>query len=171
MKILKTNENKAWPKKIECKYCGAELEVEYDDIHVGALGMGYFDCPVCKKKCYLEDDEDFPDEVVTVNNLRFPDHFFHSSEGVDISSEDIRRYVENAITFFRNEPDAFVFTTGSGNTAVIVFNYSGDENYHVIVSKDYYDTYIDYEQEDYDIQNKNDWKWVNKGLDNKDLRG
>ena len=45
--------------------------------------------------------------------------------------------------------DEFVYFTGTGTTMVYVFRFTGDEEYEVVVTKDYYNTYIPFKSEDY----------------------
>lgn len=166
MKVIKDNLNKTeqWPKKIECDYCGSELEVEKDDVAIGALGSPFCECPVCGKKYYFDEDIGI-EMVVTKDNIKFPDHFFHSVDGKDLNSDDIKKYINDGINFFRKHPEAFTYVSGSGNTCVIIQNYSGDNDYYVVVTKDYYDTYINYKDADYYAQASAKEEWYNIGVE------
>ena len=144
-----------YPLKITCKKCGANLEVEETDVYIGALGLGYVICPVCRKATPFDEVE----FEVTKDNVVFPQHFFHSVNGVDISPEEIRETIKKGIDFFRENPEAFTWTTQFGNMWMTIFNYSGDEEYHVNITKDYYDIFIHYADADYAAQlNSNGWQ-------------
>ena len=166
MEIVEKNERyelkePVFPIEVVCEHCDSILKVEEVDLTCGALGLMYFRCPVCKRKsCIYELDE----IELTKDNIIFPQHFWHHTNGVDISPGDIKKWINDAIDFFRENPDAFVYVTGSGNTSVLVQNYSGDEEYVVSVTKDCYETHIPYEKEDYVAQDENGWKWKNDGV-------
>lgn len=162
MKVLKDNykgitkdmAKKQYPKKAICDKCGSELEYEESDITIGWLGAPYIECPCCGYDFMLDDEDG--GITLTVDNVEFPTHFNHTSKenAVDcLNNKEIKRYIHNAIDYFRENKDedenVFAYNTGTGNLTVHVYRYSGDEDYHVVVSGDYYDTYIPFEPEDY----------------------
>ena len=128
--------------------------------------MAYVICPVCQKKSYLEIEA--LDKKITVDNLKFPDNFYHfgGEDCKELTNDDIRKYIKDAIKFFRENPDNFCYMTGSGDTAIFVLNCSGDENYEVTLCKGYYSTEIEYEDGDYVVDM--DKLWENKGVIHKD---
>jgi len=152
-----------YPLKHECKNCGSVLIVDENDVKWGYLGQAYVDCPVCHRKSYLEIDG--LDEDITVDNLVFPDHFwyFGDKDAKELTSDEIKECIKEAIEFFRKNPDNFCYMTGSGDTAVFVLNYPGDENYSITVCKGYYETEIAYTEEDYELDREA--LWENKGID------
>lgn len=165
MKVLKDNYQKKsdeMPVKVEikpypriwiCEDCGSELEYEKSDLRMGVLGCMYLDCPCCGRDNMIEDNESTI--ILTVDNVEFPTHFFHTSKedgAVDIcNNEEVKNYIRRAIEYFRKNKEEFAWESGSGNLRVIVFRYDGDENYEIIVTKDYYETYIPFESEDYPL--------------------
>ena len=151
-----------FPIKVECDYCGSTLMVEKEDLTDGEFGAMWYRCPVCKRRCMADEVDGIK---LTRDNIIFPKHFSHYIDGVDISPDDIKRYIKEGIDFFRENPSSFFYLTGSGNTVVILQNYSGDEEYAVTVSKDYYTMSIPYEDEDYAVQDQSGWQWTNKGVD------
>ena len=151
-----------WPIKVKCENCDTELEVEESDIFYGALGLPFVRCPVCNKK--TEVWEDGLGEAITKDNIEFPRHFFHSIDGVEISADQVREWIQHGIDWFRENPEAFHYETGSGNTLVSINNYSGDEEYHVIVTQDYYDSFVPYEAADYNAKEKVNGAWKNTGV-------
>ena len=149
--VNEKNQIKTYPRNLICDNCGSELEYEKTDLHMGALGCMHVECPLCGYDNVLDDNEE--NIFVKADNIEFPTHFFHISKkisAVDVcDNEHIREYVKEAIDFFRKNKEEFVWYVETGNLAIIVFRYDGDEDYRVIVSNDYYHTYIDFEDVDY----------------------
>ena len=167
MKILKNNmknePESLFPLNYICDKCGSELEVDEKDVKIGYAGMAYVVCPVCNCNSYLDIDE--LDENVTKDTLRFPDHFYHfgGSEGASsVSPEEIKKYINLAIKFFRDNPDNFCWTTSTGDTHIAVFNFCGDQNYSVVVSKNFYETEIPFDETDKRLVTEE--LWDNRGV-------
>lgn len=148
----KVEVNNLFPKKITCSECGSELEYHESDIEVGCYGMAYVKCPLCG---YENDDEITSkyDIDITVDNIEFPKHFHHTSSetgAIDIcNNNQIRTWINEIIGYFRENKDEFAYETASGNLTMHVYRYEGDEDYHIVVSNDYYETHIPFEAEDY----------------------
>ena len=164
MKVLKDNYNKSYedcfneirgvkpyPRKLVCDTCGSELEYEKSDTRIGALGCVFVDCPCCGRDNMIEEDEDFI--TLTADNVEFPTHFFHTSKetgAVDCcKNEEIKRYIRQAIEYFRKNKNEYNWFCCTGNLYIDVSRFEDDENYWVVVSNNYYDTYIPFEDEDY----------------------
>lgn len=157
MKVLKNNyeakKEESYPRFHICGDCGSELEYEESDLRIGELGLVFLDCPLCDYENIVEGNENTID--LTKDNVEFPTHFFHTSEedgAVDFcTNEYVKESINKAIEYFRNHQgeDEFVCVFEAGNTHVSVFRYDGDENYYVVVTNDYYSTYIPFEEEDY----------------------
>lgn len=162
MKVLKNNyqtnfkdETKQtinpYPRTCICEQCRSELEYEESDLRMGALGCVYLDCPLCGRDNMLEENEN--SVIITADNVEFPTHFFHTSEengAVDIcNNNEVKERIRNAINYFRKNKEEYVWQSQCGNLFLVVFRYEGDENYEVVLTKDYYDTYIPFESEDY----------------------
>lgn len=161
MKIIKHNsDNKSstisFPIKVTCEHCGSIIELESeDDFHEGYHGMMFFKCPCCCKESYI----DYPDidKKVTIDNLNFPDNFWHfdstDGETVHVQDEDVAEYIKNGILKLRehrfDDDYGDMFYTGSGDTLVYIKRYPGDEEYMVCVAQNYYQTEIPFELEDY----------------------
>jgi hypothetical protein len=150
-----------FPVLVTCQYCESRIELDEKDVSIGEFGVFWYRCPVCKRRDMVDE---LPGITLSKNTIEFPTHFHHFVDGVDIQPEDIKKWIGEAIDFFRENPDSFTYITGSGNTGVMVQNYSGDEDYYVVVTKDFYDINIPYEDEDYAAQDKNSWEWKNKGV-------
>lgn len=162
MKILKDNytklsinetvENlKPYPRKLICEHCGSSLEYEEVDLRVGFLGCAYLDCPLCSGENMIEDNENTI--TLTKDNVRFPVHFYHistESGAVDYCNDkEVRECVDRAIEYFRNNKDECHYTIACGNLYVSVDRCEDDESYDIVVSNNYYETFIPFEREDY----------------------
>lgn len=158
MKVLKDNytinevKNKQnYPRKIVCDNCGSELEYEKSDLYMGFLGSMYLDCPLCKRKNMVENNEGAI--TLTKDNVEFPVHFYHTSKengAVDCcNNEEIKKYISEAIEFLRKNKEEYSWYCQTGNLYIHVFRYDGDREYYVVVTDSYYDTYIPFEKEDY----------------------
>lgn len=160
MKVLKNNFKyiyekpklvKKYPREFTCEYCQSEFEYEESDMTIGWLGAAHIKCPCCGRDIMLDDEDGI---TLTVDNVEFPTHFHHTSTetgAVDIcNNKEIKKYIHNAIDYFRKNKDEFAWTSSSGNLAIHVYRYSDDEDYHVVVNNDYYETNIPFEEEDYE---------------------
>ena len=117
---------------------------------MGALGCMHLSCPCCGHSNMLDEDED--SITLTANNIEFPTHFFHTSKenAVDLCNNDeIRKRIQDAIAFFRKHKNEFVCTTECGNLFLSVFRNDEDGDYCVVVTNNYYETYIPFESQDY----------------------
>lgn len=166
MKVLKDNYKgnrvkhieeyvKPYPRKLICENCQSELEYEESDMRMGAFGCMYLDCPLCGCDNMLEDNEN--SIILTVDNIEFPVHYFHTSKetcAVDCcNNEEIKKYIRTAIDYFRehkyDEEPPYDWMTMTGNLYINVHRYSGDEEYAITISNDYYHMSIPFEEEDY----------------------
>ena len=155
MKVL-NNMMKNIPLIIKCDYCNSELEIEDGDITVGAYGCARVKCPVCDHDLLLCDYEDGDrwDVEVDVDNVKFPDYFHHTcteNDAIDVSSEEIEKEIGEGVAWFRRNPDRWHWMTQHGNLTMHMYNYPGDGEFYVVVSKDYYDTFLKYKPKDYEI--------------------
>lgn len=160
MKILKNNYNQEieqtkqiapYPRNIVCENCQSELEYEESDIRVGAYGLAYLNCPLCKHENILDNDEH--EITLTMDNVEFPVHFHHTSteNAVDYcNNENVKKYIREAINYFRTNKEEFSWGQHQiGNLYINVLRYDGDENYVITVSNDFYQTDIPFESKDY----------------------
>ena len=160
IKVLKDNSNKLevkeenniiYPLKINCSECDSELEIAEEDTHIGWLGARFITCPCCGKEAMVDELDGI---TLTKGNLEFPVHFNRTTKGlrnvVEINSDEIIKEIQKAIAYFRVNKDEYYWYTSHGDLFLIVFRYSGDEEYFVMVTKDFYETYVPFEIEDYD---------------------
>jgi hypothetical protein len=142
---------KPYPRKVICYGCESELEYEESDMYEGEYGCMYVDCPICDEQIMLEDNE--KNITLTVDNIKFPVHFHHvSSKNAKerCNTEEIRKELKRAVEYFRKNKDEYNWHTWSGNLFVMVHRWSGDEDYEVVISNDFYNMEIDFEDEDYE---------------------
>lgn len=137
--------------KIKCENCGSVLEVLREDTHIGYLGLPYVTCPCCN---YEMDIEEFEDDAIDIyaSNVKYPTHFIVSSKefrAVEIPDESINKWIQEGIEYFRNHKDEYYYFTGSGNALVHIYRFDGDEEYYVVVSKDYESSDVEFEEDDY----------------------
>ena len=150
MKIIKDNRNKQLSDECTCQNCGSILLIDDDDIYKDEFNDSYWKCPLCSERNYIEEP------VVTIETIEYPksfNNFLSISKGgtaVEIGKEEINKWVKECLEFLRDNPDEPFKYIASGNTTVIAFRHDGDEEYYVIVSNDYYDCYIPFEDEDYE---------------------
>lgn len=163
MKVLKDNfnttiheaikETNHYPRKHICDNCSSELEYEESDLKMGVLGCMNLKCPLCGYNNLIEDNEH--NVTLTKDNVEFPVHFFHTSKedgAVDVcNNEYVKKCIKESINNLRRNKNEFYHFTGTGNTMVFVFRFDGDEEYNIIVTNNYYETYIPFEEEDYEL--------------------
>ena len=159
MRVLKDNSKniveevkvKPYPRKVICDNCESELEYEKSDLYEGEYGCMYVDCPICSYDIMLEEHEN--SITLTADNIKFPIHFHHVNSICAVergNTEEIRKELKRAIEYFRKNKDEYTWHTWSGNLFVMVHRWSGDENYEVVVSTDFYNMEIPFEKEDYE---------------------
>ena len=127
------------------------MEITEEDTYIGWLGSRFIECPCCGQESIVEDLEGI---TLTKDNLKFPVHFSKTEVGVrhvvEVNSDEIIKEINNGINFFRTHKDRMYWYTGYGDLFLIVFRYSGDEEYFVMVTKSFYETNIPFEPEDYE---------------------
>ena len=160
IKILKDNsknievkeENiKTFPLKIKCSECDSELEITEEDTHIGWMGARFINCPCCGEEAMVDELDGI---TLTKDNLEFPVHFNRTTKGlrhvVEVNSDEIINGIKKAITYFRENKDEWNWYTSRGDLFLSVYRHPGDEDYFVLVTKDFYETYIPFEREDYE---------------------
>lgn len=156
MKIIKNNANlndmideekekSKFPIKAKCENCSSEIELEESDLGVGEFGLYKFTCPCCGKESYLDNGI-----TLTKDNVRFPQHYFNYSGGINVKDDEINRLVKVCIQYLRDNKDKYNTHAEIGNSFINVTRYDGDETYDIQVAKDYYSTEIPFEKEDFE---------------------
>ena len=162
IKVLKDNSNKVevkeenitlYPLKINCSECDSELEITEEDTYIGWMGARFINCPCCGNEAMIDEIDGI---TLTKDNLEFPVHFIRTTKGlrhiVEVNSNETvgeHNGIFRGITYFREHKDEYYWYTSHGDLFLIIFRYSGDEEYFVMVTKDFYETYIPFEKEDY----------------------
>lgn len=141
----------SYPRKMVCECCNSELEYEESDIKIGAFGCAIVPCPLCGSINFIDNSE--KELTLTRRNIEFPTHFWHTSVetgAVDCCNhEEVKKAIYRAIDYFRVNKDAESWLMATGNLNVCVHRFEGDESYNVVVTKDYYETHIPFEEADY----------------------
>ena len=56
MRLIKSNNIESeYPKRHICDECGAELEYDKEDVHIGWMGCEYVTCPACDRETVVSD--------------------------------------------------------------------------------------------------------------------
>lgn len=156
MKILKDNSKNRKVEeqktiKVTCSECDSELEITKEDTHIGCEGARFITCPCCSEESIVDEMEGI---TLTKDNIEFPIHFSRTTKGmrhvVEASSDEIIKQIQEGITYFRNCKNTFCWYSCYKDLFVMIFRYSGDDAYFVVVTKDFYETHIPFEKEDYD---------------------
>jgi hypothetical protein len=164
MKVLKNNYNQIganseeirkfepYPRKLLCEHCSSELEYEESDLRMGEYGCMFVDCPCCGQDNMLEENEH--NITLTVDNIEFPTHFSRTSTehgAVDCCNNGtIKEYLRKAIDYFRKNKDEYDWGGHiTGNLYLHVHRWSGDENYEITISNNFYSMDIPFEDIDY----------------------
>lgn len=137
--------------KIRCNKCDSELEITERDTHIGWLGAKYITCPCCGEESMVEELDGI---TLTKDNLKFPVHFLRTTKDlrdvVEVNSDEIIKDIKRAITYFRENKDEWNWYTSRGDLFLSVYRHPDDEEYFAIVTKDFYESYIPFEVEDYE---------------------
>ena len=152
IKVIKNNFEKE-EEKIKtvttfCYECDSELEVSEEDTYIGWLGARFVMCPCCGSETMVDEMDGI---ILTKNNLEYPEHFRHASKYhgyKEVSTDFILEEIKRAIDYFRENKEEYAVELGSGDCSIHVYRCPGDEEYHVVVTRDWYETYIPFEQED-----------------------
>lgn len=159
IKVLKDNsknievkeENTMFPLKIKCSQCDSEIEIVEEDTHIGWMGARFISCPCCGEEAMVDELDGI---TLTKDNLEFPVHFNRTTKGlrnvVEVNSDEIINGIKKAITYFRENKEEWNWYTSYGDLFLSVYRHPGDEEYFVMVTKDFYETYIPFEDEDYE---------------------
>lgn len=143
MKVIKKErtpiKNPEYPKRIICDNCGAELEIDEADVHIGCYGLEYVTCPECDKKTAVNDCRSMPPT--------FPTTFYHFEEGVDtkvLTDEETQNLVDEIAKYKdKLKPCEFV-STSAGDTKVFAEKFEDD--FVITVAKNYWEDSI-YEED------------------------
>lgn len=147
MKVIKNNcsnngnsDNKI---HIECEYCGSELEITKADTHIGWLGAAFAKCPCCNQDSMVDEIDGIE---LTKDNIEFPRHFSRTNKDkkgvVEIKDWKIKEQITRGIEYLMTNKDESYWYTCFGDLFLVIFNDVEDREYYVLVTKDFYETYI-----------------------------
>jgi len=133
-----------------CDNCDSELEISEEDTHIGWLGAPFVKCPCCGQESMVDELEGI---TLTKDNIDYPIHFNRTNKDlknvVEIQKDEVIKEIQRGIDYFRTNKDEFCWYTYYGDLFVIIFRYEGDEEYFVLVTRDFLETYIPFEKGDY----------------------
>jgi hypothetical protein len=138
------------PIQITCEYCDSKLEITKEDTHIGWLGASYITCPCCGGESMVDELDGI---TFTVDNIDFPVHFLRVNKNErhvkEVDAKEIVKDIRRGIEYFREHKDKYSWYTSYGDMFLTLLRYDGDEEYYVVVTKDYYETSIPFEEVDY----------------------
>lgn len=138
MKVLSNN-------LAECHNCGAALQYDDTDTHIGALGALYVTCPICGEEIITDEGI-----KLTKDSLRFPLHYWHfdSDNCAKVSDNDIDGIVRDLIENLEHDSESGFAYAQSCNYFVFVHRLDEDREYYIIVCRDHvYETWLPIEEE------------------------
>lgn len=141
MRLIKSNSiEPEYPKRHICEGCGAELEYDKEDVHIGWMGCEYVTCPACDNETVVSDQRVFPPTWETT--------FHHTSAetgAIDIKDNEVQKYVKKVTErLCSNEykPGEF-YITGTGN--LLVLGIKWEDSVDIYITKDYWGDSIAFE--------------------------
>ena len=153
IKILKDNSNNIevkeeniamFPLKIKCSECDSELEITEEDTHIGWMGARFITCPCCGEESMVDELDGI---TLTKDNVEFPLHYYSSKNAVSVNDDTINKWVKECIDRFDpNDENDWLRYAGSKDTMVFVFKFDEDKEYDVYVCKNYYETFIPFNE-------------------------
>lgn len=138
MRLIKSNNiEPEYPKRHVCNECGAELEYDKEDIHIGWMGCEYVTCPACDKETMISDQRVQP--PVWKTTFR---HVNAEIGAVDIEDIKIKEYVDKAVkTLCSDKWKPGEFYMARTNNLLVLGTKWGD-GVEVCVTKDYWEDSI-----------------------------
>ena len=138
MRLIKSNNiEPEYPKLHICDECGAELEYDKEDVHIGWMGCEYVTCPACGSETMVGE--------CRVQPPTWKATFHHTSVktgAVDIEDVKIKEYVDRAVKTLcskKCKPGEF-YIAKTGN--LLVLGTKWEDSVNVCVTKDYWEDSI-----------------------------
>ena len=138
MRLIKSNNiEPEYPKRHICDECGAELEYDKEDVHIGWMGCEYVTCPACDGETMVGECRVQPPTWKTT--------FHHTSTktgAVDIKDTEIQVYMDRVVKSLCSEkwkPGEF-YATETGN--LLVLGIKWEDGVDIYVTKDYWEDNI-----------------------------
>lgn len=138
MKLIATNiATSEWPKRHNCENCGAELEYDEADVHVGWMGCEYVTCPNCNCETMLNGERIMPPTW----KVTF-DHTCAENGAVDVFDHEVGKYVSKASKVLCSDeykPGEF-YVVKTGNLLIVGLKW--ENGIDIYATKDYWEDNI-----------------------------
>ena len=138
MRLIKSNNVESeYPKYHVCVECGAELEYDKEDVHIGWMGCEYVTCPACGEETAVSDHRLKP----PIWKATFH-HVSIETGAVDVEDVKIKEYVDKVVKSLCSEkwkPGEF-YAIGTGNLLVVGIKW--EDSVEIYVTKDYWEDNI-----------------------------
>lgn len=139
MRLIATNTaTSEWPKRHSCENCGAELEYDEADVHIGWMGCEYLTCPNCNGETMIEGKRIQPPTWKATF-----DHTCAENGAVDVYDYEVGEYVNKAAKCLCSDkfkPGEF-YVAKTGNLLVVGIKW--DDGVDIYVAKDYWEDTVD----------------------------
>lgn len=138
MRLIKSNNIESeYPKRHICDECGAELEYDKEDIHIGWMGCEYVTCPVCNSETMVGECR------VQPSTWKATFRYTSTKTGaVDIEDDKVQKYVNEVAKRLCSDewkPREFALID-TGN--LLVFGVKWENGIEIYVTKDYWEDSI-----------------------------
>ena len=138
MRLIKSNNiEPEYPKHHTCDKCGAELEYDKEDTHIGWMGCEYVTCPACDRESMVGECRVQPPTWKTT--------FHHTSAetgAVDIKDTEIQVHVKKAVKRLCSDEwkpgELYIAVTGN----LLILGVKWEDGVDVYVTKDYWEDSI-----------------------------
>lgn len=138
MRLIKSNNIESeYPKRHICDECGAELEYDKEDVHIGWMGCEYVTCPACGSETMVNDQRVQPPTWKATF-----DHVCTDTGAVDVLDHEVQEYVNKVAKVLCSdeyEPGDSAITR-IGN--LLIFGRKWNDGVKIYVTKDYWEDNI-----------------------------
>ena len=139
MKIIQNNYElyNTLEEEYICEECNSVFEYNENDIWLDAKNNEYVTCPCCNHSCVVS-------VPTTEDNIEFPKSFYKFGKNIDsfkVNDKEITKTIKDTINWLKDNPEEYYRFIAYGDTFICVFNH--EDEYYIIVAKDYFDSYID----------------------------
>ena len=134
MRLIKSNNIESeYPKRHICDECGAELEYDKEDVHIGWMGCEYVTCPACGSEIMVGDQRAQPPTWKATFR-----HISAETGAVDIEDVKIKECVDEAVkrSCSNKWKIGEFYATSTGNLLVIGIKWK--DGVEIYVTKDYW---------------------------------
>lgn len=138
MRLIKSNNiEPEYPKRHICDECGAELEYDKEDVHIGWMGCEYVTCPACGSETMVNGQRVQPPTWKATF-----DHVCTDTGAVDVLDHEVQEYVNKVAKVLCSdeyEPGDSAITR-IGN--LLIFGRKWNDGVKIYVTKDYWEDSI-----------------------------